>query len=49
MSFKAFKARKLEALTENETIASVNSWQQNLEFQLAACNEFSPFLASDFT
>ena len=48
-SFKAFKARKLEVLTENETIASVNSWQQNIEFHLASCNEFSQFLASDFT
>ena len=49
MSFKAFKPRKLEVLSENETIASVNSWQQNIEFYLASCNDFSIFLASDFT
>ena len=49
-SFKAFiKARKLDVLTENETVASVNSWQQNMEFHLASCNEFSAFLAPDFT
>ena len=48
MSFRAFKARKLEALTEDESISSVNSWQQNLKFHLASCNEFSPFLADDF-
>ena len=49
MSFRAFKARKLEALTEDENISSVNSWQQNITFHLASCNEFSPFLADDFT
>jgi len=49
MSFKAFKARKLEVLSENETVSSVNSWQQNMEFHLASCNEFAPFLSSDCT
>ena len=49
MSFKAFKARKLQVLTENETVSSVNSWQQNMEFHLASCNEFSAFLDSNFT
>ena len=49
MSFKAFKARKLQVLTEHETISSINSWQQNVEFHLASCNEFSPFLDANFT
>ena len=48
MSFKTFKARKLQALSEYETISSVNSWQQNVELHLASCNEFSPFLDPDF-
>ena len=49
MAFKAFKARKLQTLTENETISSVNSWQQNMEFHLPSCNEFSLFLDPKFT
>ena len=44
MSFKAFKPRKLTELTETETVASVNSWQQNLDFHIASVNEFAPFL-----
>ena len=49
MAFKAFKARKLDVLTENETVSSVNSWQQNMEFHLASCNEFSIFLDPNCT
>ena len=49
MSFKAFKARKLIELTEHETVSSVNSWQQNMEFHLASCNEFSSFISPAFT
>ena len=45
---KAFKPRKLEALTENETISSFASWKQNLEFQLASCDNFAPLIAPDF-
>ena len=44
MSIKAFKARKLCELTESETVASVNSWQQNLEFHIASCDDFAPFI-----
>ena len=44
MAFKAFKPRKLEVLTENESVASVNSWQQNLEFQIASCDDFGQFM-----
>ena len=46
MSIKAFKPRKLEVLTETETVAAVNSWQQNLEFHIASCDEFAPFIDS---
>ena len=45
---KAFKPRKLDVLTENETISSFASWKQNLEFQLASCDNFAPFIAPDF-
>ena len=45
MDFKAFKARKLEPLTETESISSFSSWKQNLEFHLASCNDFSEFIA----
>ena len=48
-TIRAFKARKLEALTENETISSFTSWKQNLEFHLASCNNFAPFIAPDST
>ena len=49
MSFKNFKARKINVLTENETISSVNSWILNVEFHLASCSEFSPFIDANFT
>ena len=49
MSFKAFKARKLDVLSEDETVSSVNSWVQNMEFHLASCNEFSTFIDANFT
>ena len=39
-----FKARKLEPLTENESISSFSSWKQNLEFHLASCNDFAEFI-----
>ena len=45
MDLKAFKARKLEPLTERETISSFASWKQNLEFHLASCNDFAQFIA----
>lgn len=45
MDFKAFKARKLEPLTERETISSFSSWKQNLEFHLASCNDFAQFIS----
>ena len=45
--FKAFKPRKLEVLSENETISSFCSWKQNIVFQLAACDSFAPFIAPD--
>ena len=41
---KGFKPRKLVELTETETVASVNSWQQNLEFHIASVNELAPFI-----
>ena len=44
MEFRAFKARKLEPLTESETISSFSSWKQNLEFHLASCNDFSEYI-----
>ena len=45
-TFKSFKARKLEVLSEDETISSFTSWKQNLEFHLASCDNFAPFLGS---
>lgn len=45
MEFRSFKARKLESLTERETISSFASWKQNLEFHLASCNDFAAFIA----
>ena len=44
----AIKGRRLERLTENETISSFTSWKQNLEFQLMSCADFAPFLAKNF-
>ena len=38
------RGRRLERLTENETISSFNSWKQNLEYQLMSCADFVPFL-----
>ena len=49
MDFKAFKARKLEALTESETISSFSSWKQNLVFHLASVNDFAEFIAPNAT
>lgn len=35
-------------MTENETIASVNSWQQNLAFHIASCDDFAPFIEAEW-
>ena len=43
------RSRRLERLTEKETISSFSSWKQNLEFQLTTCKEFAPFLAVGVT
>ena len=48
-TIKAFKARRPEVLTENETISSYASWKQNLEFHLASSDSFAPFIAPEFT
>ena len=49
MEFRsAIKGRRLERLTENETISSFNSWKQNIEFQLMTCADFVPFLVKNF-
>ena len=45
----SIRSRRLECLTENETISSFNSWKQNLTFQLTTAAEFVPFLARGFT
>ena len=47
-AFKAFKPRKLRELTESETAASVDSWQQNVEFHVASCEDFAPFLEMEW-
>ena len=44
----SIKGRRLERLTEKETISSFNSWKQNLEFQLMTCADFVPFLVKNF-
>ena len=46
--FNSFKPRKLTALTENESVTSFMSWKQTMEFQLASCNAFSPFLDAEW-
>ena len=40
----SIRGRRLEPLTENESISSFNSWKQNIEFQLTSCADFVPFL-----
>ena len=45
----AIRGRRIECLTEKQTISSFNSWKQNLEFQLTACADFVPFLGRGFT
>ena len=45
----AIKGRRLERLTENETISSFTSWKQNLEFQLMTSSDFAPFMARNVT
>ena len=45
----SIKGRRLERLTENETISSFNSWKQNLEFQLTTCVDFFPNRTRRFT
>lgn len=40
----AIRGRRLERLTEKETISSFTSWKQNLEFQLTTSSDFIPFL-----
>ena len=47
-TIKTFKARKLEELTENETISSFTSWKENVEFHLAGCHSFARFLDPKF-
>ena len=42
------RTRRLERLTENETISSYTSWKQNLEFQLMRSVDFAPFLVRNF-
>ena len=44
----SIKGRRLERLTEKETISSFTSWKQNLTFQLTTCVDFVPFLAPNF-
>ena len=43
-TIKSFKARKLEELTENESISSFTAWKQNVMFHLASCESFAPFI-----
>ena len=47
--FKSFKPRKLTALSENESVTSFMSWKQTMEFQLASCNAFGPFLDAEWS
>ena len=46
--FKAFKARKIVALTEDESVSSFNGWKQNIVFHLASCDAFGPFLDAEW-
>ena len=45
----SIRGRRLECLTEKETISTFKSWKQNLEFQLITCRDFVPYLASGVT
>ena len=45
----SIRGRRLERLTENETISSFSSWKQNVEFQLTNCVDFAPYLVRNFS
>ena len=47
-TIRAFKARKLKVLSENESISSFTSWKQNVEFHLASCDNFAALIAPNF-
>ena len=44
----SFKARKPHSLSENESLASFNSWKQTIEFHIASCDAFAPFLETSW-
>ena len=43
-----FKPPKQWVLTENETISSYSNWQSNMLYNLSLCNDFAPFLETQW-
>ena len=48
-TIRSFKARKLEELTDDESISSFTSWKQNINFHLASCDQFARFIGPNVT
>ena len=44
-----FRPPKPRELTETETITSYAKWQSNILFLLSQCNEFAPYLESEWS
>ena len=45
---RSFNPPKQTVLTENETITSYANWQSKILFHLASCNDFAPYLVSEW-
>ena len=43
-----FRPPKQWVLTENEKISSYSNWQSNMLYHLSLCNEFAPFLTTEW-
>ena len=48
MAANSFRPPKPRELTENETITSYAKWQSNVLFLLSQCNDFAPFLETEW-
>ena len=49
MAANAFRPPKQWSLTENESVTSYANWQSNLLYHLSLCNEFTPFLETEWS
>ena len=48
MAASSFRPPKQWTLTENETITSYANWQSNMLYHLSLCNDFAPFLDTEW-